>query len=61
VRDEAALGELHIAHKSNANWQLEACTLCPSLAIQASMQPTSQLQKAQAKDTTHNPSLAIQA
>jgi hypothetical protein len=36
VRDEAALGELHIAHKSNANWRLEACILCPSLALQAS-------------------------
>jgi hypothetical protein len=37
VRDEAAVGELHIAHKSNANWRLEACTLCPSLALQASI------------------------
>ena len=36
VRDEAALGELRIPHKSNAKWRLEACTLGPSLALQAS-------------------------
>jgi hypothetical protein len=37
VRDEAALGELPIPHKSNAKWRLEACTRGPSLARQASM------------------------
>jgi pteridine reductase len=37
VRDEAALGELRIPHKSNDKWRLEACTLGPSLALQASI------------------------
>jgi hypothetical protein len=45
VRDEAALGELRIPHKSNAKWRLEACTLGPLLAIQASILAIVQLQK----------------
>jgi hypothetical protein len=37
VRDGAAIGKPDNAHKSNANWRLEACTHCPSLALQASI------------------------
>jgi hypothetical protein len=56
VRDETALGEPHEARKSKANSRLEACTLCPSLAIQASILPTLQHQKTQAKDCALCPS-----
>jgi hypothetical protein len=45
VRDETALGEPHEARKSKANWRLEACTLCPSLALQASILPKSATSK----------------
>jgi hypothetical protein len=44
VRDEAALGEPHNAQKSNAKWRLEACTLSPSLVLQASTLTKAQLQ-----------------
>jgi hypothetical protein len=49
VRGEAALGEPHEAHKSNADRRLEACIHCPSLALQASILATLQLQKAQSR------------
>jgi hypothetical protein len=44
VRDEAAFGELRVPQKSNAKWRLEACSLGPSLALQASILAIVQLQ-----------------
>jgi hypothetical protein len=45
VRDAAALGEIRrMTQKAHANWRLEASTLRPSLAIQASIPAIVQLQ-----------------